>query len=84
MSPGQIPGWWWNLRIKPDPRILFECEHWPYDDMDAGTMAWHLQRQELIHGRYKYRPWYPAFARGISWYQLCRERESGTSVVPSE
>jgi hypothetical protein len=37
---------------------------------------WHLRIQELIHGRYKRRPWYPAFNRGISWYQYCREREN--------
>jgi hypothetical protein len=36
---------------------------------------WHLQRQQLIYGRYKHSPWFNAFVRGISWYQLCRERE---------
>jgi hypothetical protein len=73
MRPGKIPAWWWNLYIKPDPRILFETD-WP-DDEPRGP-AWHLQRQELILGRYRLRSWYPAFARGISWYQLCRERET--------
>ncbi|HEV3114046.1 MAG TPA: hypothetical protein VGY99_26470, partial [Candidatus Binataceae bacterium] len=73
IRPGKIPGWWWSLRIKPDPRILFEAEDWPPDMRDV---SWHLRNQELIHGRYRFRPWYPAFRRGISWYQLCRERES--------
>jgi hypothetical protein len=71
MKPGQIPGWWYGLNIKPDPRVLFEAD-WP-DDIESWK---HMAKQELIHGRYKRRPWYPAFARGISWYQLCRERES--------
>jgi len=74
MRPGKIPGWWWNLKIKPDPRTLFEVECWPEDVYPS--IAWHLQHQELIYGRYKYRPWFKAFARGISWSQLCRERES--------
>jgi hypothetical protein len=73
MQPGQIPGWWWGLAIKPDPRVLFEVEDWP-DGVYA--VAWHQANQELIHGRYKWRPWYPAFRRGISWYQYCREREN--------
>jgi hypothetical protein len=78
MRPGKIPAWWWGLTIKPDPRVLFEVEDWP-DDEPRGAM-WHLQRQELIHGRYKWRPWYPAFARGISWYELCRQRESMAGI----
>lgn len=77
--PGSIPGWWWNLAIKPDPRVLFECEDWPVGR--ALDPQWHLSNQELIHGRYRYRPWYPAFARGISWYQLCRERESQSTLA---
>jgi hypothetical protein len=54
-------------------RVLFEVEDWP-DDIQA---HWRLQRQHanLIHGRYRFRPWYPAFRRGISWYQYCCERE---------
>ena len=76
MRPGKIPGWWWGLSIKPNPRVLFEAD-WP-DEVDT---AWHMSRQSLIHGRYKFRKWYPAFARGISWYQLCRERDADSSVA---
>jgi hypothetical protein len=72
MAPGKIPAWWHNLKIKPDPTILFEAAGWP-DDVDPWP---HLRNQELIHGRYRNRSWYPAFRRGISWYQYCRERES--------
>jgi hypothetical protein len=71
MKPGQIPGWWWCLKYKPDPTVLFDAD-WP-DEIDPYP---HLRNQELIHGRYRNRSWYPAFRRGISWYQLCRERES--------
>jgi hypothetical protein len=69
----QDPRLVWSLRIKPDPRILFEAEDWPPDMRDV---SWHLRNQELIHGRYRNRTWYPAFRRGISWYQYCREREN--------
>jgi len=72
MRPGKIPGWWWCLAVKPDPRVLFECEEWPVEI----NVGWHLANQHRIYGRYKWRVWYPAFVRGISWYQLWRERES--------
>ncbi len=73
--PGSIPGWWHILKIKPDPKILFGAESWP-DDVD---WQFHVERQSLIHGRYRNSPWYPAFARGITWYELCRERENMTA-----
>src|SRR5580704_18176149 len=50
MAPGKIPAWWHNLKIKPDPTILFEAAAWP-DDVDPWP---HLHNQELIHGRYRH------------------------------
>jgi hypothetical protein len=82
MRPGNIPGWWYGLAIKPDPRPLFEVADWPEEFLWQGK-AWHMQRQSLVYGRYKYRPWFNAFARGISWYQLWRERENMTNPDPS-
>ncbi len=76
MREGRIPAWWWLARYKPDPRVMFGAD-WPEDE--RVDPQWHMARQSLIHGRYRNSPWYPAFARGISWYQLCRERESMTA-----
>jgi hypothetical protein len=78
MRPGKIPAWWWNLAVKPDPRILFESEEGPTEDRRGQPIPvrWHMQNQERIHGLYRDRLWYPAFRRGISWYQYCREREN--------
>ena len=70
--PGQIPGWWWSLFYKPDPIRLFGAPDWPAE-VDS---LWHLQRQHMIDAKYSTRPWYPAYSRGITWYELCRERES--------
>ena len=81
MRPGCIPAWWYNLAVKPDPRVMFEADAWPDTDRRGCpiAIAWHIANQSRIHGLYKWRPWYPAFAREISWYQLCRERESMTA-----
>ena len=76
MEPGKIPGWWYNLVIKPDPTILFGAPEWPLEC----NVTFHMARQDLIHQRYKFRSWYPAFARGITWYELCRERENAASL----
>jgi hypothetical protein len=72
MRPGCIPAWWYNLRYKPNPRRLFDAE-WPDD------VRWEEERPNMIRAKYRYRPWYPAWERGITWYELCRERENMTA-----
>ncbi|MGO9061615.1 MAG: hypothetical protein ACLQU2_30210, partial [Candidatus Binataceae bacterium] len=76
MRDYKIPAWWHLLSIKPDPRVLFGVD-WPEcQDLGCTNMHWHLVRQHLIHSKYRFRPWYPAYARGITWQQYCRQRES--------
>jgi hypothetical protein len=33
----------------------------------------------MIEQRYARSPWFPAWKRGFTWYELCRERENMTA-----